>query len=350
MLTEILEETVIIEKLIGRETKDNKDKIKEATALIRAHISKLLIEFGRLSANANLGTEIKEQLSTIEDKMAQEATRPSFAQVTQTRVQVNGKKVQPSKSVKIIIEPVDGNKNVATSDDTKREVMTIVKPRETGLKVDRIIRTRNRGIIIETDSKNYKAITENGSLRRIGLTTKKQDKMRPRVAVYGLPRGLTKEDVKDALFKQNLQNAGLESEITPDELEPVFQFGNRDQPTVHWVIEVTSRVRKTLVNWSKVYIDFQRYTITDYVKIKRCFKCQGFGHIGKDCQRKETCSRCAGEHEFKRCTVTDKNDFKCANCTFAKLGENQAKHEATDTKCTMYQKRLDSYLQNVDYA
>ena len=52
-------------------------------------------------------------------------------------------------------------------------------------------------------------------------------------------------------------------------------------------------------------------------KLKQCFRCQKYGHIGTHCKAVETCSYCAGRHDSRGCE--DKNrqpkpDAKCANC------------------------------------
>jgi hypothetical protein len=54
---------------------------------------------------------------------------------------------------------------------------------------------------------------------------------------------------------------------------------------------------------------------------KRCFRCQGLGHLAWNCKEKERCGNCCGEHSRRDCTVTD---FRCADC-----GEPHATDSAT---------------------
>ena len=60
---------------------------------------------------------------------------------------------------------------------------------------------------------------------------------------------------------------------------------------------------------------------------KRCFLCQGYGHISKSCKNKVTCGRCAGGHNTRACTS---DNIRCSNC-----GE---KHVAAYTGCNEYVK------------
>lgn len=44
---------------------------------------------------------------------------------------------------------------------------------------------------------------------------------------------------------------------------------------------------------------------------KRCFRCQGIGHIAWNCKEKERCGNCCGEHSRRDCTATT---LRCADC------------------------------------
>lgn len=50
---------------------------------------------------------------------------------------------------------------------------------------------------------------------------------------------------------------------------------------------------------------------------KQCYNCQMYNHSSECCFLNPVCLRCAGEHNIKQCTVTDRAGVKCANC-----GEN----------------------------
>lgn len=70
--------------------------------------------------------------------------------------------------------------------------------------------------------------------------------------------------------------------------------------------------------------------------VTQCFKCQGYGHISKDCVKTLTCLRCSGDHAVKDC-VKPKEDPLCANC-----GE---KHAAIYKGCKSYQAEVSKVVE-----
>jgi hypothetical protein len=71
---------------------------------------------------------------------------------------------------------------------------------------------------------------------------------------------------------------------------------------------------------SSIVLGAQLFTCEYYdrdCKLKQCFRCQKYGHIGTHCNAVETCSYCAGHHDSRRCEEkgkTPKPEPKCANC------------------------------------
>lgn len=62
-------------------------------------------------------------------------------------------------------------------------------------------------------------------------------------------------------------------------------------------------------------------------RVTRCYKCQKFGHIAKNCFRTfQVCSICSGDHSFNQCPNSAVK--KCANCS--------GPHSANDRECPRY--------------
>ena len=59
-------------------------------------------------------------------------------------------------------------------------------------------------------------------------------------------------------------------------------------------------------------------------QIIRCYNCQGFGHISRNCKRQSICSNCSMTDCSKKCN----NDPLCANC--------KGNHSAFSTTCPVY--------------
>ncbi len=62
----------------------------------------------------------------------------------------------------------------------------------------------------------------------------------------------------------------------------------------------------------------------------QCFKCQGFGHIGRNCTKDQCCLRCSGKHHVSECKITE---TRCANCG--------GDHPAVAQKCPIRQAELE---------
>lgn len=64
-----------------------------------------------------------------------------------------------------------------------------------------------------------------------------------------------------------------------------------------------------------LFIDYTHIKVLPFRQIpKRCFKCQSFDHLAKDCTNSMRCSRCAGPHENSRESSCDSQTVKCALC------------------------------------
>lgn len=63
----------------------------------------------------------------------------------------------------------------------------------------------------------------------------------------------------------------------------------------------------------------------------RCYGCQQFGHIAKNCQAAPKCVVCAGSH---RSDFSCKNTVKCGNC--------EGGHLSSDKKCPIFVKQYES--------
>jgi PHD/YefM family antitoxin component YafN of YafNO toxin-antitoxin module len=111
------------------------------------------------------------------------------------------------------------------------------------------------------------------------------------------------------------------------------------------VARVSEDVRKAIKeNRDKLFVGVSSYRVVDRFYIKRCNKCQQYGHYEKDCENAECCGYCSGPHLSLNCQEVDKNaheQHKCVNCEKSK--KDPTKHSALWYKCPTYlemQKKL----------
>ena len=95
-------------------------------------------------------------------------------------------------------------------------------------------------------------------------------------------------------------------------------------------------------------MDLSAYRVVDRFYIKRCNKCQDFGHYHGQCTNDPVCGYCGEKHESSTCPLKDETDFskhKCINCKKANLPFTG--HSAFWSKCPAYeaeQKKLQSSI------
>jgi hypothetical protein len=77
---------------------------------------------------------------------------------------------------------------------------------------------------------------------------------------------------------------------------------------------------------------------------RRCLKCQHFGHYVLECKADmDTCTRCNRKHRTTTCIATDKEDFKCTNCT----GKEVKTHGAADRNCLTFTKEKEKLQERI---
>ena len=111
------------------------------------------------------------------------------------------------------------------------------------------------------------------------------------------------------------------------------------------VLRVSEDIRKVIrSNNNKLFADLTAYRVVDRFYVKRCNRCQKFGHYEKDCKNDECCGYCTGKHSTGKCKEVEAKDHanhKCVNCKEKGLDPN--KHSAMWYKCPTYiemQKKL----------
>ncbi|KAJ5987693.1 hypothetical protein N7481_002903 [Penicillium waksmanii] len=92
--------------------------------------------------------------------------------------------------------------------------------------------------------------------------------------------------------------------------------------------------------------DSNRYQALLYdrsLRVRQCFNCQQYGHIGTSCANKTKCVYCAGEHQSRDCTTRmhEGKERKCANCE----GAHPAWSEDCEVRIAMVEKVMAMAMQ-----
>lgn len=184
---------------------------------------------------------------------------------------------------------------------------------------------QNRMIIYPKNEEDYVTLSEKIKAAKVHFHTYSLEKEKPVVSILkGLPPNIKPFEIKEELenshklkvsdVKQFVKKAvGDVREFKLPIFSVKFQQGTK--------ISEVKKI-KTLC-WCKIYWEKSMSSNS----VTRCYKCQAFGHIAKNCFRADVCANCAGEHNTANCGF--QNLHKCANCG--------GDHRANDTAvCTAF--------------
>lgn len=102
--------------------------------------------------------------------------------------------------------------------------------------------------------------------------------------------------------------------------------------TRNWIMDVDKVTSEILLEKKRICIDFERYRVVRYVPVVRCFKCQAYGHMSRQCSGAQVCAKCAGDHDLKNC---DSSTIRCGNC-YSKDQAADCSHMTTSRDCPVF--------------
>lgn len=216
----------------------------------------------------------------------------------------------------------------------------------TGVKVQGT--TRAGTLLVEVSSEDVALkVMEATNKEGCRVSAREAGKRRPRMRLNKVPVGYTAEEVKSKvagwLTANNKNLPGdwnthfrLISSIRGK--SPLFQV---------WIAEVSVEARFALLG-NEIRLDgWHLIGVTDYIDAPVCMRCQGYGHIMKECKKKEmVCRRCGGDgHKAKECQAVPP---KCVNCT--RRGKKDTRHEAVSQSCPVHRAEAEAVIKRTQYA
>nr|CAH7729915.1 unnamed protein product [Callosobruchus chinensis] len=240
------------------------------------------------------------------------------------------------------------SKNDRTSnDDVMKDVVESINPADLNVCISATRKVRN-GIAIHCDTKSLDVLKSNLSAslgRKYSINV--PEKRNPRFLVIDVP---SKCSDRPEVFVNNIVLLNdLVSELKSEgDIKFITKLNRLHGIDV--VIEVAPYLHKWIMQRGFLYVGWKKCYITEHVRVKRCFKCCGLGHLDKDCRAQVCCPKCSGDHRLKEC----KSDcVKCSNCINYNKSYTKnvpTDHKATSFDCPLYKNYLDNLKQNINYG
>ena len=162
---------------------------------------------------------------------------------------------------------------------------------------------------------------------------------------------VTTDTILSCIHSQNPSIAQLID--SSEELKVLFIKSNAKSDKCSAVVKLSCNIREAIRrNRNRIFIGITSCRVYDRFFVKRCNKCQEFGHYKENCTKADVCGYCSEDHPSEECTLKNETDLtllKCANCKVKNL--ECSGHSTFWSKCPSYiiaQKRLKSTISYYD--
>ena len=166
----------------------------------------------------------------------------------------------------------------------------------------------------------------------------------PTVNIVGVPNDISKEDLQHELFQQNPILKKLHSDHDGQGegkfiILSISKLKN-NQDVSKATVGISNTIREYMSSAcnDRIYLGNGTCKIYDSFHVKRCFKCQKYGHISEKCNHNLACGFCAGTHETRNCQLKASSSQEgacCTNCKNSDKSEHSqnSAHPAYSTDC-----------------
>lgn len=231
------------------------------------------------------------------------------------------------KRMKEAVNPKDSGAEVETIRRTKKDELLVVLRK--GDKSEQLIQKLKEAV-----GNQAEVVSATGRPQRTAATDANAKANSPpdvKLEVKDLDETITAEEVRKAIQEK------IGEELS-DEENPKLLKGFGGLQTAIFRLSREKARKLNLQQGERIKIGWVNCRIRERVEVKRCFKCQGYGHLARTCsgpERKNNCWKCGGEnHRAKDC----KEKPSCMICKGN--GAKDAQHTTGSSKCPAYVEAL----------
>lgn len=239
----------------------------------------------------------------------------------------------------IIIKPLEENV-ASSSEDTKRDIKNKIDITKLGVGITKMKKVTRGAVVVGCEDKRQADKLKEKVTKDLGkkyiIQTPMKKKLKIRIFDVDKEDSENEQDFWGKIEDQN----GFRKDSTAGKI--IHKSTNEKMKKTTIVAEVNNETREKLLELGKVKIGWKICKIQEYIGILRCYKCCGYYHFAKDCNKKETCGKCAGQHATKECKSQEK---KCVNCEDKiknfKIKNLKADHSAYDNNCPYFKREIE---------
>ncbi|GBN94414.1 hypothetical protein AVEN_241779-1 [Araneus ventricosus] len=170
----------------------------------------------------------------------------------------------------------------------------------------------------------------------------------PQIILYNITRDVDQERLKIGLLAKNIF---LADSTNKPHFKVEFKISARNPRFNHWVLSINPKKFNDIMNKEGLYFQFSRLRFAEFISIRQCRKCFGFGHTTSKCdpQEKQHCDKCSEiKEEGHRCRGPS-----CSNCKdFNRKARKTygCGHSPLDQNCRSLARQKELVKNRTDYG
>lgn len=241
----------------------------------------------------------------------------------------------------VIIKP----KNQAQkNNETKVDILQNIDPVEKQIMISSVKNIKNGGVVVGCGNveevKKFKEIAKDKLSEKYEIRDVKG--LNPRIRVVGITEKYADDILVNHIKYQNKYLLDEQFDCIVIKFWPTKKNKDVFQAILQTDIDSYNAI---MSRGGKLFVGYDYCDVYDSIIVRRCYNCNGYNHISSQCNNKQSCPRCADEHELKYCPADSR--LNCSNCAELKKKDNSidvsTNHAAWDSKCPVYCQKVDEF-------
>lgn len=338
--------------MIFGEIKRELDEINSLLEVIyekRANRDHVSITDDIKSRISHIGTLAAEQHALINARLTITSTTDimetarTYADVLKQSSHTNSKSARQHKSNEPFTVLVKCKTSNGDSVKTTSELKRKINPAKLGVNVSRIKQISNGGVAITVcDNSSAVKLTEAICAHDV-FEAKQAKKTDPYIRVLNVPADISNEDII----------AAISESTTAENCKLAFQNRIKNTDLRNVAIQLSPDIWDSSLRKKYVCVAWQRLRVIDFIPVRRCYKCQTYGHVAAKCKEtRQICPWCSRFHGVNECLSTLEYG-QCINCIRSNANYNtrfDVNHAANSNQCSVFKYHRLKKINSTNYS